>query len=1022
MYNSVGVIDENVLDSLGFICNLGKLIGSKTNNFYSHHKDKSLNNDNNVNDPTQNESLLEDIFPSLLWVLRDFTLQLLDDDGSNLTATDYLEKVLNFVPRGKSSSSSIIASNESNIAKSNKESVRDIIKTYFKSRECMIMVRPTNSEKDLQNLDELSDEKIRPDFLQQVLSLRKKLFNNCKPKTFNGIKLNSESYLSIIIEYIEVMNSGKLPTIDSIWNNICKYESHKALDEAENIYEDFLRENLNKKGVDDIEIEKLHEQAKQISLDVFKRKSLGDISNTIRKTLKKKIDEKLMLFSKMNDEENKNELFNFMKTNFNKIEMKLKKSEINSLDDLQNEILQVENKCIDSFPNTRIRTEMILDFKYNVIFFASNYIVSKLLDEKAFLCTKIDQEKNDNSESKEKLNNDLQKMVEQNKKLELNLNILKEELLLNKEKCLIYEKDKEQIILNYEEKIKIIKEENSKMLSQLNEKYSIKEKQFLETEKRLFDSREKYEREKAELDVKIEYLTKSLNELVSKEKEKSLEAEMNLKEQILLNKNSITNFENRLKELSGINENLVEKINELENKIFEKDNLFELEKNKNEDCLRKLNIEKNELTEKLNTYKFQFENAEAKLNEIINIKEKEILNLKNTLKIKQEENENQIKLLEDNLKSNLLKSEKELSLQIQNNQFLEFKCKELTNQVEEIKINYENAFSAFEKKMFTQNESLINNKNEELKNFYLMEKKQLEDNFSLEKNMLQKELQSLTNKNSKQEEMNKAILDDIEKTNKEYKESLDKLKQELISMQNQKLKIEEEKSFIQEENNSKYKKFMEEFEKKIEEKDSIYRRDIEIINKSCEDTIANYKSMFENEKNRLEEKIKEEKSKYEKKLKYTQDDYENKIKETEKELKNEIENLKDYYEELEETHKNYIMDAENEIRILNQKMTSLENSLKENKDTLSTFQSQYNTNLDKKTESFNNERKDLLKKIESFTNENNQKDQELTGLRFKAEQMEKQIFELNQILKKEKDASEDTKSDLIEKYENMKKK
>lgn len=97
IYNSVGVIDENVLDSLGFICNLGKLIGSKTLVFHNNHKN---DNDNNAL-PDQKGAFAADIFPGLLWVLRDFTLQLLDDDGTNLTATDYLEKVLNFIPKFK---------------------------------------------------------------------------------------------------------------------------------------------------------------------------------------------------------------------------------------------------------------------------------------------------------------------------------------------------------------------------------------------------------------------------------------------------------------------------------------------------------------------------------------------------------------------------------------------------------------------------------------------------------------------------------------------------------------------------------------------------------------------------------------------------------------------------------------------------------------------------------------------------------------------------------------------------------
>ena len=212
MYNSVGVIDENVLDSLGFICNLGKIIGSKTYTTPNLEEETPLNN---------SEFSDNDIFPELLWVLRDFTLQLLDDDGSNLTATSYLEKVLNFIPKTKSNE---LLDN----FQENKENVRSTIKTYFKSRGCLVMVRPSNKESDLQNLDNIQDENLRPEFLSQVLTLRKKLFTNCKPKTFKGIKLNHESYLTIIKDYIDIMNSGKLPSIESIWNNLCRYETQKA--------------------------------------------------------------------------------------------------------------------------------------------------------------------------------------------------------------------------------------------------------------------------------------------------------------------------------------------------------------------------------------------------------------------------------------------------------------------------------------------------------------------------------------------------------------------------------------------------------------------------------------------------------------------------------------------------------------------------------------------------------------------------------------------------------------------------
>lgn len=883
------------------------------------------------------------------------------------------------------------------------------------------MVRPTNAEKDLQNLDDLSDEKLRPEFLAQVLALRKKLFNNCKPKTFNGIKLNSESFINLVKEYIEIMNSGKLPTIDSIWNNICRFETEKAFDEAENIYEEFLRDNLNKKCVGESEFEKIHEKAKELSLDIFRRKSIGDISTVMKKTLKKKIDEKLQIFSKLNEEEIKNEIFNYLKNSFNKIEIKLKKNEINSLDDLNNEISSVENKCFESYPSTRIKSEMILDFKYRVMLFASNFIVSKLLDEKKYLCEKIDNELSSYSENKDKINSELYKKTEENKKLSMELNIIKEDLSLAEGKWQIYEKEKEQLIDSYEEKLKNFKEEYSKNISESNEKNINKDKLVSEAEKKYYDLREKYEKENAELLVKIEFLTKRLNDISLQRMDKNTEAEMQYKEQILINGTTIMKFENIIKDLNGNIDLLNEKVGELENKLFEKDSFIELERNKNEELITKLFVEKSELLERINVLKIKLENSEDKWNEEIKHKEKEICNLKNSIEKITEENNSQIKITEDNLKSQLSKADKELSIQIQNNQFLEFKCHELTNQISDLKLNYEKAINAFENKILNQNDKNILN-DDDLENHLNNEKKQLEENFETEKALLGREIDSLKDQHYRIQEKHKIIIADMEKVNKEYKDNYERIKSELMEVQNTNHNLEEEKSHVQDEYNQKYKKFMEDFQKKMDEKEDLHIKDIETVNKSCEDTIANYKSMFDNENKRLEEKLKDEKIKFDKKLTYMQEEFEIKINEIVKDMKLEIENLKDDNEELDQNYKNYIIEAENEIKTLRQKLLTMEFNLKEKQEYLASFQNQFNENIDKKTESFNLERKELLKKIENLTSDINTKDQEITALKLKQEELDMQIFSLNAVLKKEKDANEEILNDLQSKYESLKKK
>ena len=74
LYNSIGGIDESALQNLNFVINLSKFIRLKSGDTET--------------DPEE----LSNLFPSFLWVCRDFSLQLIDDNGENITPKEYLEK------------------------------------------------------------------------------------------------------------------------------------------------------------------------------------------------------------------------------------------------------------------------------------------------------------------------------------------------------------------------------------------------------------------------------------------------------------------------------------------------------------------------------------------------------------------------------------------------------------------------------------------------------------------------------------------------------------------------------------------------------------------------------------------------------------------------------------------------------------------------------------------------------------------------------------------------------------------
>lgn len=116
-------------------------------------------------------------FPSFLWVLRDFALQLRDVDGNEINQKTYLENSLREV---KGSSDAVEEKNR----------VRRLIRHFFSERDCFTLVRPVEDERLLQNLAQVSDELVREEFAYAIDNLRSKTLKKVRPKTIKGKCIN----------------------------------------------------------------------------------------------------------------------------------------------------------------------------------------------------------------------------------------------------------------------------------------------------------------------------------------------------------------------------------------------------------------------------------------------------------------------------------------------------------------------------------------------------------------------------------------------------------------------------------------------------------------------------------------------------------------------------------------------------------------------------------------------------------------------------------------------------------------
>ena len=989
LYNSVGGIDESALQNLNFVINLSKFIRLKSGDTET--------------DPEE----LSNLFPSFLWVLRDFSLQLIDDNGENITPKEYLEKVLE---------------GTKNIHEP-KNKIRKLIKAYFKDRDCYTMVRPLTNENQLQNLEELPPEQLRPEFLEQIIGLRKKVLGRVKVKTLNGKPLNGEMYLNLIKGLIGALNSGNVPNIENTWLSMCKVESYKAFEEAEQIYENYLKENID--NTDD-PLEEIHKEAKEQALEHFKQKALGEVANEYLKQLKSKMKEKYSYYLKVQDEENKGKIIRVLNKWYSILEQRIQNNEFKSIEEIAKDFITLDERLNETFPTYTGRNELFNDFKTRVFGFAGNYFTKKAESEKKFIEEQTEQKlkklQDDLDNAKANYNKENEKkqiMLTQNK---TQINDLQEELNQTKETLAVTQKENEISTTNFNNQIKRLKEDFERRLKDAESKTNDNEEKSKEAERKVITIKAQYDKEKALLNQKVDHLSKQIEDYSKREKEMKQEVNSQMKEQSIAYKDKSEKYEKNIKALSNENDQLKEKILDLESNIENMGVELQNERQKNEELNEKTNKEIEELENEYNRLKKTSNEDKDKLeNEYISKIDELSSELKNA-KMKIEENEVKQKTLEDTSRTKIKKMERENAILKQENTLLKNQNEEINKRLSEQKSYYENIISNLESKAFQVDHAEFQKQIDEVKLYYEEEKKKCEENWKKENVILTQQVDKLTDGLNKCALDLKNTRDELEHLKIDSKNTISRLTKENNDMQIEKEKLNSLNSKNTEKLNNKLKLSLAEMEKKLEDKETLHQNEIIQLNKNSEETLSQLKSLFENEKTRLESKLKEEKNKSEKKISSLIEDYENKLKDQETELKEENENLQNDLEDLNQEHTAYVTNAEHEFELLNQKIENMEKSLKESKENLNNEFLKNKNNLDTLNEQFNTERKELQVKIDTISSDLNNKEKEFTAMVSKKEQLEKIIVDKDNLISSIRDENSKEREEISLKYEELKKK
>ena len=418
LYNTYSNIDEHGINELSLAAHLSNAITTNSN--------------------IDKDELLTELSPKFIWIIRDFTLEKIHPEtGQEISSKEYLELCLKNKRCGK-------GSKDNNVIRQN------IIK-YFPERDCVTLVRPVDSEDDLKKLNTIPYNKLKPEFKMEFKILKDKIFKEALPKKLNGKKLTGPALAILIEEFVNVINSGKIPNINNTWDSIIEKDVSDAFFKSYELFKNNINSlKLDKKNIyDNGELEKKLYEFKYISINNFDNllQSNGD-------TFKQNNYKKMFLDKKteLND----------------KIDSSIKKiiSQNNLLSSNNNNIILNElYKPLESrLSQNNFNSKNYNDINFELIEILKKYDLSgkgSLKDDKCFEYI-INKEEGIINILKEIMNKEGERNI---KKMENNLKLAQVDLdNINNQKRVLDEKEK----IN-DEKIKNLENENNKLDEELTE-------------------------------------------------------------------------------------------------------------------------------------------------------------------------------------------------------------------------------------------------------------------------------------------------------------------------------------------------------------------------------------------------------------------------------------------------------------------------------------------------------------------------------------------------------------------------
>ncbi|XP_061876190.1 guanylate-binding protein 1-like [Colius striatus] len=275
VYNSKGTIDQEAMNKLHYVLKLTELVKLKAA-------------------PQSSEDELKDsdkfvlFFPTFVWAVRDFTLQL-RRNGQPISEDEYLENALKL----KAGTSPEIQSYNQ---------PRECIRQFFPGRKCFTFCPPANW-RDMEHLEELQDDEIDPEFQKQVENFCIHIWKTSPPKSVPGGHIITGILLGkLSVTYVEAIRSGAVPCVESAVLALATVQNTAAVTEAATLYQGLMAQRVKLPTETLEELLELHSQCEREMLELFMARAFEDDIKTFQTQLLRQVQEIKEKFLKDNEQ------------------------------------------------------------------------------------------------------------------------------------------------------------------------------------------------------------------------------------------------------------------------------------------------------------------------------------------------------------------------------------------------------------------------------------------------------------------------------------------------------------------------------------------------------------------------------------------------------------------------------------------------------------------------------------------------------------------------------------------------